>query len=208
MTSVDDPTYTYKPSLMGAPCQFALRQEGLQWERGRYAGLVRYDRASKDFQLFSVDASKHWIAETRRRIPEPLSKRVTISYSPVGIGTHNGQLCHFYKKLPNVVPDFIYLDGPSPKDVKGSVNGLDFSIDERTVMSGDLLLLESTMLPGTFVVVDGRVNNARFLQRNFIRNFIHSYSREDDITTFELDEPPLGRHSHNLAKLVAAHKRT
>jgi hypothetical protein len=165
-------------------------------------------RNSKLFQLFSVDASRHWIAETRRRIPKPLSKRVTISYSPVGIGTHNGQLCHFYKKLPNVVADFIYLDGPSPKDVKGSVNGLDFSIDERTVMSGDLLLLESTMLPGTFIVVDGRVNNARFLQRNFIRNFIHGYSREDDITTFELDEPPLGRHSHDLAKLVGAHKRT
>jgi len=45
--TADDPTYTYKPSLMGAPCHFALRQEGLQWERGRYAGLVRYDRIRK-----------------------------------------------------------------------------------------------------------------------------------------------------------------
>lgn len=165
-------------------------------------------RNSKLFQLFSVDASRHWIGETRKRIPKALSKRVTIGYSPVEIGTHDGQLCHFYKKLPNVVADFIYLDAPSPKDVKGSVNGLDFSIDERTVMSGDLLLLESTMLPGTFIIVDGRVNNARFLQRNFTRNFIHTHSREGDITTFELDEPPLGRHSHDLAKLIKAHKRT
>ena len=39
----DDPAYSFKPSLMGAPCHFALRQEGVQWERGRYAGLVRYD---------------------------------------------------------------------------------------------------------------------------------------------------------------------
>ena len=39
----DDPVYSFKPSLMGAPCHFALRQEGVQWERGRYAGLVRYD---------------------------------------------------------------------------------------------------------------------------------------------------------------------
>jgi len=163
-------------------------------------------RNSRAFQLVSVDASRHWISETRKRLPKALAGRVTLHHSPVEIGTHNGQLCHFYKNLPNVIADFIYLDGPSPKDVKGKVNGLDFSIDERTVMSGDLLLMESTMLPGTLILVDGRVNNARFLQRNFTRPFRHDYSREGDITTFELDEPPLGRHSHNLAALVKAHK--
>jgi hypothetical protein len=47
MTAAGDPTYTFKPSLMGAPCHFALRQDGLQWERGRYSGLVRYDRIRK-----------------------------------------------------------------------------------------------------------------------------------------------------------------
>lgn len=165
-------------------------------------------RNSKLFQLFSVDASRHWIGETTKRLPATLAGRVTLSHSPVEIATHNGQLCHFYRKLPNVIADFIYLDAPSPKDVKGSVNGLDFSIDERTVMSGDLLLLESTMLPGTFIIVDGRVNNARFLQRNFTRKFVHNYNREGDITTFELDEPPLGRHSHDLARLVRGRKRT
>ncbi|SFU46033.1 hypothetical protein SAMN05216339_102362 [Nitrosomonas eutropha] len=30
------------------------------------------------------------------------------------------------------------FDGPSPKDVQGSINGLSFNCDERTVMSGDL----------------------------------------------------------------------
>jgi hypothetical protein len=106
-----------------------------------------------------------------------------------------------------VVADFIYLDGPSPKDIEGSLHGLDFSIDERTVMSGDLLLLESTMLPRTFIIVDGRVNNARFLQRNFTRNFAHRHDPKGDITTFELDEAPLGRHSHDLAALVKTQRR-
>lgn len=165
-------------------------------------------RNSRLFQLISVDASRHWIGETRKRLPKHLAPRVTFHYSAVEIGTHNGQLCHFYKSLPNVIADFIYLDGPSPKDVKGKINGLDFSIDERTVMSGDLLLMESTMLPGTFIIVDGRVNNARFLERNFTRPSRHEYSRDGDITTFELGEPPLGRHSHDLAALVRAHKRT
>ena len=39
-----DPTYSFKASLMGAPTNFALRQEGLQWERGPYSGFVRYDQ--------------------------------------------------------------------------------------------------------------------------------------------------------------------
>jgi hypothetical protein len=163
-------------------------------------------RNTKAFQLFSLDASEHWIGETRKRIPAALADRVHFTHSRVVIGTHNGQLCHFYETLPNVIADFIYLDGPSPKDVEGAVNGLDFSIDERTVMSGDLLLMESTMLPRTFIIVDGRVNNARFLTRNFTRNFIHTYDAVGDVTMFELDEPPLGRHSHDLAGLVKAHR--
>ena len=82
------------------------------------------------------------------------------THSPVQIGTFKGQLCHFYERLPNVVPDFIYLDGPDPSDVVGAVNGLDFSHRERTVISGDLLLMEPTFVPGLIVLVDGRTNNA------------------------------------------------
>ena len=160
-------------------------------------------RNSNLFQLFSVDASQHWINETANRLPDTLKDRVHLSYSPVKAGTHNGQLCHFYTQLPNVIADFIYLDAPSPKDVEGAVNGLDFSIDERTVMSGDLLLMEPTMLPGTMILVDGRTNNARFLERNFTRTFTCSHSAKDDVTTFELAEKPLGRHSFDLAAIVA-----
>ena len=100
--------------------------------------------------------------------------------------TFNGRICHFYDKIPNVVPDFIYLDGPSPKDVKGSVNGLDFQLFDRTGISADTLLMESTFLPGTFILVDGRTNNARFLKNNFQRNFEYFHHKEEDVHTFEL----------------------
>jgi len=156
-------------------------------------------RNSKAFQLFSVDASAHWIAEARRRLPSELAPRCHIGLSRVVAGTHLGRLCHYYETLPNVVPDFVYLDGPAPADVEGAVNGLDFSIDERTVMAADLLLMESTLLPGAFILVDGRTNNARFLARNFQRRFRHRFDAKADITTFELIEPPLGRHSVDLA---------
>lgn len=163
-------------------------------------------RNGQAFKLFSLDASEHWIERTRARLPAELAGRVRFSHSRVVAGTFNGRLCHYYEKLPNVVADFIYLDGPMPKHVEGSVHGLDFSIDERTVMAADLLLMEPTMLPGTLILVDGRVNNARFLARNFQRPFRTTHDPAGDVTLFELDEPPLGRHSVDLAALVRAQR--
>lgn len=147
------------------------------------------------FQLFSVDASEDWIRLAWERIPELLRPRVHLHHSPVEIGTFNGQLCHYYSKLPDIVADFIYVDGPSPKDVRGDLHGLTFQCDERTVMAGDLLLMESTFLPGTFILLDGRTNNARFLARNFRRTYDVVWDRDADITTFELREERLGRYN-------------
>jgi len=144
------------------------------------------------FQIFSVDASAEWIDVVKKRVPSALADRINISQSDVKIGTHNGQICSFYEKLPDIVADFIYLDAPHPKDVKGDINGLSFKCDERTVMSGDLLLMEPTFLPGTLVLVDGRSNNARFLQRNFTRDYKIDWNKKEDVTTFELDEERLG----------------
>lgn len=147
------------------------------------------------FQLFSVDAVPRWIERTRRMLPAHLAGRVHLSLSEVEIGTHQGQLCHFYERIPDIIPDFIYLDGPFPKDVKGEVRGLSFRCDERTVLAADPLLMESTLLPGAFILVDGRTSNARFLARNFTRNWTVNWDAAGDVTTFELDEPRLGRYN-------------
>src|SRR5687767_6583742 len=42
-----DPTYAYKPSLMGAPWEFSLTVEGLAWQLGRRSGLIRYDQVRR-----------------------------------------------------------------------------------------------------------------------------------------------------------------
>jgi hypothetical protein len=147
------------------------------------------------FQVFSVDTSKEWIYHTQKKLPETLVSRVHLCFSRAEIGTYNGQLCHYYKQLPDIVPDFIYLDGPFPKDVEGDVNGLSFACDERTVMAADLLLMEPVFLPGTFIIVDGRTNNARFLARNFTREYKINRDEQADITTFELNEERLGKYN-------------
>ena len=170
----------------------ALQKNQAEWEQLPAEPAIRNHHM---FQLFSVDASKKWIEKAQAGFPQHLVDRVHFHYSEVEIGTHNGQLCHFYKELPDIVPDLIYLDGPSAKDVQGKMNGLSFHCEERTVMSGDLLLMESTFLPGTFIIVDGRTNNARFLERNFRRKYAVQWDKEGDVTTFELMEERLGKYN-------------
>lgn len=167
----------------------ALLKNQREWERLKPRPEVR-NRFM--FQVFSLDASRPWIKTVNARLPKHLKDRIHISCSAVEIGTFQGQLCSYYQKLPDIVPDFIYLDGPHPKDVKGEIRGLSFRCDERTVMSGDLLLMEPTFLPGTFILVDGRTNNARFLQRNFSRDYAVKWDQAGDVTTFELKEERLG----------------
>jgi hypothetical protein len=45
--SADDPVYGYKPSLLGAPWQFRLRGDALEWQVGRHEGRVPYGRIAR-----------------------------------------------------------------------------------------------------------------------------------------------------------------
>jgi len=67
-------------------------------------------------------------------------------------------------------------------------------------MLGDVLFLEPILIPGTFIIVDGRKNNAYFLKNNFQRNWKISFNSNIDITTFELQDPTLGEYNTNMLK--------
>ncbi|MEO8558322.1 MAG: hypothetical protein ABI439_04620 [Rhodospirillales bacterium] len=179
----------------GVGCSTVVIADALAKNEADYRAMLSPPRLRNRnaFRLFCVDTSAYWIDVARGRLISSLQPRVDFTLSRVTTGTFNGRLCHYYKKLPNVVADFIYLDGPASSDIEGDINGLDFSIDERTVAAADILLMESTLLPNTFILVDGRANNARFLERNFQRPFHRQYDSDGDITTFELVEPPLGK---------------
>jgi hypothetical protein len=143
-------------------------------------------------KCFSLETSKKWLRNTNDKLKtNNLSDFVEISLSKCVISEFQGQTCHFYKSLPDIVPDFVYLDGPDPMDVKGSINGISMQNCKRTVMSADMLKYESTLLPGFSMLVDGRTNNARFLHRMFTRRFSSFHCKEKDITFFQLNERPL-----------------
>jgi len=51
--TTDQPIYSYKPSLLGAPWEFRLNPAGLVWEVGRHSGRVPYQDVRMVRMLFS-----------------------------------------------------------------------------------------------------------------------------------------------------------
>lgn len=146
-------------------------------------------RIANPFECHSVDTSKKWIKINKNKYE---SKRVIYSHSKCITATFNGRICTMYKKLPNICPDFIYLDGPDQFSVTGNIRGISTRHINRLPMAGDLLAMEHFLVPGNLIVVDGRTANARFLKSNFQRNWKYHYFKNYDQHFFELDEIPLG----------------
>ena len=46
-TEPDAPAYAYKPSLMGAPWEFRLASDAIEWRIGRYQGRTAYTRIAR-----------------------------------------------------------------------------------------------------------------------------------------------------------------
>ncbi len=150
-------------------------------------------RNANMFRCFSVDTNPEWIAECSIKRPPALMEYLRFCPSLCSAQFFMGQMCHYYNPMPDVVPDFIYLDGPDPKEVQGNCFGLSWQCPERTPMAADLLIMESTLLPGTRVLIDGRTNNARFLMHNFKRSWKALPNHGEDFTLLELDEARLGK---------------
>ena len=158
--------------------------------------------------LHTVDTEKSWIKNTEEKFPSNLKKYVTFHYSPCSVSTVDYQLVSKYDNLPNISPNFIYLDGPSPDSVKGKIRGLDFNeqnsnfkgdgIDKtkednrwyRRIVASDILLYESSSPSDFFILVDRRYVNVDFL----INNLKYKYTVKKDlalgIVTFEKKYQP------------------
>ena len=150
-------------------------------------------RRANPFEIHSVDSNKKWINKCKRGFIPGLLKFVRFHLSKVEMTTFNGRACTMYRKLPNICPDLIYLDGPDQFSVENDIRGISTRSTDRLPMSADILFFEPFLLPGTLIVVDGRTANARFLKNNLQRNWEYNYFLEEDIHTFELIEEPLGK---------------
>ena len=157
-------------------------------------------RVNDMFKICSIDTNNLWIERFKENIknfPE-IKDIIEVVYSDIHINTFNGRMCHFYDNLPTINPQMIYIDGPDTKDVKGNVNGFTFNNPDITVISGDPLLIEPILIPGTIIIFDGRKNNSYFLKNNLQRNWKYIKNKELDIDTFELIDESLGIYNTNM----------
>jgi len=159
----------------------------------KYKNFISKNLRKKNlFECHSLDNQKAWIKKIKSN-----NKLTNINfyYASLEMGTFNDRVCTFYKKIPNVSPDFIYLDGPDQFSAKGSIRGISTNHPDRMPMAGDILLLEHFLTPGTLIVIDGRTANARFLKTNLQRDWIYYHDKNADQHYFELKEDPLGPYN-------------
>ncbi len=160
------------------------------------AGFVERElRRSNPFEVHSVDNDADWIEAARSRLPEVLTSRVYFHHCPLEVGEFSGRLCTYYRGVPNLAPDLIYLDGPDQFSATGDLRGLTTAHPDRMPMAADVLVFEHFLTPGALLVVDGRTANARFLAANLQRNWVHWHAEEYDQHFFELTETPLGPYN-------------
>lgn len=127
-------------------------------------------------RVFAVDSMKLWLDNCRNKFPLDLKPYADLRLSIPEVTSVAGELCHTFLELPDICPGLIYLDGPDPHSVQGEHHNLSFSMKdadnkERYAMSADILLYESSLKPGTRIIVDGRKNNTRFLRRTLKRRW-------------------------------------
>ena len=137
-----------------------------------------------------VDTDEEWMNHVKAKLEEKgLAEKTMFTLSGCRVGIHDGQMCNYYDNIPNIIPDFMYIDGPDPAQIKGSVAGMDFkNCGWRQVMNADPLLMEPFFYPKAAILVDGRHGNARFLKTNFKRNWDFTESLFDGFTFMELVE--------------------
>jgi hypothetical protein len=150
-------------------------------------------RRGNPFELHVVDDMPRFLQMSRERLTPEQASRSTFHLSPVRMTKFADRICTEYESLPNIAPDFIYLDGPSQDSATGDVNGVSTRHPDRLPMSCDILRIEHFLLPGTLVVVDGRTANARFLKANLQREWRYEHDPVGDVHYFEMIEEPLGK---------------
>lgn len=124
--------------------------------------------------VYSIEASTIWMDNTRAKLPLQLQHFAVLRAGRPEATLWNGELCHLFPELPDIVPDLIFVDGPGPAEIDGACHGLSFQPEaggRRGPVAADPLLYENALRPGAMIVVDGRIANTRFLQRNLKRRY-------------------------------------
>ena len=92
-------------------------------------------------------------------------------------------------------PDFIFLEGPSPFDVKKKINNFTTAHSDLMPMSCDILKFEHFLIPQTMIIADGRGANVQFLRNNFKRKWLYFNDKKFDQHIFYLHASSIGKYN-------------
>ncbi|MGE0479630.1 MAG: hypothetical protein AB7Q17_04065 [Phycisphaerae bacterium] len=125
-----------------------------------------------DARLVTVEADARWAEVTRGTLPAHLRAMTDIFVAPAIEDTFAGAPVLRHERLPDVTPDFIYLDGPA--------------LSAARPAAIDVLALEPRFPRGFFMVVDGRAENVALLRRALRRQYAVRTNHGLQNTTFAL----------------------
>jgi hypothetical protein len=104
--------------------------------------------------LYSVDADPYWAEATAKAMPTYLQKFCRIVYSPFLEVEHSGTLGSQHANIPDIAPNFLYLDEPAPSPRRM-----------------DILDMEDKFPQDFYMVIDDRQEDTAFLKRNMRRRY-------------------------------------
>lgn len=172
----------------------------LRENKKKYSAQVKNLRRNNAFQNYVVDNEKKYLNISKNRIKEfdqTLLKENFFLFSKAQIVKNDFRYATEFKELPNINPDFIYLDGPDQFKIVGNNK---FNIDHKDFapMSADILKIEFFLNPGTIILIDGRGLNSNFLRKYLKRKWYYKYNKFSDQHIFTLDNDIKGEHSKKL----------
>ena len=120
-------------------------------------------------KLYSMEDNHYWFLETKKLIPQHLLKFCDVIESPA---EEVRDRVLRYTIVPDVAPDFVYLDGPST-----------LKSDPITL---NVLEIEEKLPIGFFLVIDGRKKNVEFYRKELRRSYIFKNRKAFANSTFTL----------------------
>lgn len=111
-----------------------------------------------DARMVSLDAHERWTEVTRDSIPSHLRDIVEVRYSTLSVIELGSSKAYVHDARPaDLVPDFMYVDGPALTDeVRGAA---------------DVVQIEDQLQHGFELVVDGRDENVAMLRDHLKRRY-------------------------------------
>ena len=151
----------------------------------------------EEFIFVSLEESEDYVKSTSdllSKVGRLPNLSIEVVHSTPQVITIQDRAATLFDPFPDVSPDFVYLDGPSPASGSSSagINGFRSGGVDGFPMSGDLVLVEYFLKPGTVICVDGRTANARFLRDSFRQDWWYLHDVSEDVHYFQLTEAPLG----------------